>query len=144
MIYMKFLIIGLITVFSLSTFAKEIEGTMVLKGTLRTKLLINSVNTTCRVKVSKVKNMMAEDSYGNPAYQVRMSISLDGSDFARGLKIKHSKEMDFINLFQVGKTREVRDYEYVSADGSKLIINNKGRINTVTFPFNSQMITCSF
>jgi hypothetical protein len=141
---MKNLIIGFVAIFSISTFAKDIQGTLLLKGSLRTKIVVNTVKTTCRVKVEKVKNLMQEDSYGNPAYQVRVDISLDGSDPARNLRVKHNKEVMFTNLFQVGTTSEVRDEEYAAADGSKLLITDQGRLRSVTFPFSSQKITCTF
>lgn len=141
---MKNLIIGLVAAFSLSAFAHNIEGTLILKGTIKTKMVINTVKTTCKLKIEKVKNLLVEDSFGNPAYNVRANISLDGEDMERRISVKMDKEVWFNNLFTVGAGTEVRDLEYAAADGSKMVIDSEGRIDSVSFLYNSRPINCAF
>lgn len=137
-------ILATLIVFSASSFAHTIEGTLILKGSIKTKIYVNSLKTTCKVKVEKVKNLMLEDSYGNPAYNVRVAISLSGRDYDRDLSVEYDRELWLNNLFSVGARTEVRDLEYASAEGTKMTIDRNGRIQNVTFPFQRQKITCSF
>ena len=141
---MRNLIIGMLAVFSVTAFAHEIEGTLILKGAIKTKIMVNGLKTTCKVKIEKVKNLLVEDSFGNPAYNVRADVSLDGNDFERNLSVKYSKEIWFNNLFTTATGTEVRDLEYAAADKSTMNIDGNGRIKVVTFPFNGRTITCSF
>lgn len=141
---MKNIILGLVAVVSLNASAHLIEGTQVLKGKIKTKIMVNTVKTTCSVKIEKVKNLMLEDSYGNPAYNVRAVVGLDGDDYQRGLSIKHDKELWFNNLFAAGTGTEVRDFDYKAADGSTLKIDREGRIKSTSFPFQGRVISCSF
>lgn len=141
---MKHLIIGLVAVFSMSAFAHNIEGTLVLKGAIKTKIVVNTVKTTCKLKIEKVKNLMVEDSFGNPAYNVRANISLDGEDMNRRISVKLNKDVWFNNLFTVAAGTEVRDLEYAALDGSKMMIDSEGRLLSVSFLYNSRPINCSF
>lgn len=141
---MKHLIIGLLAAFSLSAFAHNIEGTLILKGAIKTKIVVNTVKTTCKLKIEKVKNLLVEDSFGNPAYNVRANISLHGEDMERRLSVKMDKEVWFNNLFTVAAGTEVRDLEYAAADGSKMMIDSEGRIQSVSFNYNSRPINCAF
>lgn len=141
---MKNIIFVMAAALSLTASAHLIDGVQILKGTIKTKIVVNAVKTTCKVKIEKIKNLMLEDSYGNPAYNVRAELSLDGNDFERSLSVKYSKEVWFNNLFTVGAKTEVRDLEYFSADGSKLMIDGNGRIKSVSFPFESKTVTCAF
>lgn len=141
---MKYLIIGLVAVFSMSAMAHNIEGTLILKGTRKTKIVVNTVKTTCKLKIEKVKNLLVEDSFGNPAYNVRANISLDGEDLDRRISVKLNKEVWFNNLFTVAAGTEVRDLEYATADGSKMTIDSEGRILSVSFLYNSRSINCAF
>lgn len=141
---MKNIIFALAVTLSFSAAAHLIEGTQILKGTIKTKIMVKAVKTTCKVKIEKVKNLMLEDSYGNPAYNVRTEISLDGNDYERSLSVKYDKEVWFNNLFTVGTKTEVRDLEYFSTDGSKMMIDGNGRIKSVSFPFESKTVTCAF
>lgn len=141
---MKNLIIALFTLSMSSAFAYEILGTQVLEGSLKTKIMVNGVKTTCKVKVDKVKNLMEEDSYGNPAYNILVNISLDGSDFENDIKVRYDKRSWMNNLFTVGNKTEVRDFDYKAADGSKLTINKAGRLVSATVLYNNKAITCSF
>lgn len=129
---------------SLSVNAHMIEGIQILKGAIKTKITINSVKTTCRVKVDKIKNLMLEDSWGNPAYNVRAVLGLDGDDYQRSLSIKTEKEAWFNNLFPNGAGTEVRDLEYRSSDGSTLTIDKQGRIKKVSLLYEGKMISCQF
>ncbi len=141
---MKNILLISILAFAATSFAHTIEGTLVLKGSIKTKIFVNDLKTTCKVKVEKVKNLMQEDSFGNPAYKVRVEISLSGRDYERDLSVKLDRELWLHNLFTVGGRTEVRDLEYTSAEGVKMNIDRNGRIQKVIFPFQSQKITCSF
>lgn len=139
-------IITLLAAYALSAQANAhvIEGTLVLKGAIKTKIVVNSLKTTCKVKVEKVKNLLVEDSFGNPAYDIRVNMSLDGSDFERGLSVKHDKEYRMNNLFTVGNGTEVRDFEYASTEGATLNIDKEGRIKAASFPTQYGKINCAF
>lgn len=141
---MKNIILTIAAVMTLSASANTIVGVQILKGTIKQKMVVNTVKTTCKVKVEKVKNLMLEDSYGNPAYNVRLAISLDGDDVQRNLTVRYSKDLWFNNLFTVGTKTEVRDLDYVANDGSTMKIDGQGRIKNVSFGFQGQKITCSF
>ena len=92
---MKKLIVLIIAMSSLSLYAHKIEGTLVLKGTIKTKINVNGVPTTCRVEVKKVKNYMKEDSFGNPAYRVLLDLSLDGGGFRDDARVRFSQKSWF-------------------------------------------------
>lgn len=141
---MKKIIIIAAALVSLSSFAHTIEGTLILKGAIKTKLVVNNLKTTCKVKVEKVKNLLVEDSFGNPAYNVRVDVSLDGNNSERTQVVKHSKEIWFNNLFKTESGTEVRDLEYAAADGSRMLIDKEGRLESVTFPSPYKTITCAF
>lgn len=141
---MKNIIISSLLVLATSSFAHTIQGTLILKGSIKTKIYVNNVKTTCKVKVEKVKNLMLEDSYGNPAYNVRINVNLSGRDHERDLSVKFDRELWVNNLFTSGNTTEVRDLEYASNDGLKMKIDGEGRIENVTFLYGSRLITCSF
>jgi hypothetical protein len=143
---MKNLLILFVLLFSLSGKAHEIEGTLVLKGAIKTKIYVNMVKTTCRVKVDKVKNLLLEDSYGNPAYRVLVDLSLNGSDLERDRFIKYKRSVWLNNLFPISsKNSEVRDLEYVSAENDvKMLIDRKGRIKQINYKALEQNITCNF
>ena len=67
---MKTIILMLTMLLSVEAFSHEIKGTLILKGTAKTKIVLNGMEVRCHVKVDEVKNNMVEDSYGNPAYRV--------------------------------------------------------------------------
>lgn len=141
---MKNLIIALTAAFSLSVFAQSFEGTPVLKGYKRTKIYLQGIETTCRVKVEKIKNLMLEDSNGNPAYNVRIDIALAGRNHELDRSIKFNQEFWVNNLFKVSGGTVVRDTEYASTYGAKMRIDNTGRILSVSFPSPFGNINCSF
>ena len=138
------IILATLLVYSVSSFANTVEGTLVLKGSIKTKIYVNNLKTTCKVKVEKVKNLMQEDSFGNPAYNIRLDINLSGNDHERNLSVKFDREFWINNLFSVGNRTEVRDLDYASNEGVRMTIDRRGRIQKVVFPFHSQIITCSF
>ncbi len=140
----KYLILSLI---SLSAFAgaHDIEGTMVLKGSLKSKVSVNGVETTCRVEVKKVKNLIEEDSYGNPGYQINLRVSLDGKDDKRKITIKAEQDVLVKNFFQVGTTVEARDLSYAeAASGVTMEIAHDGRIKSVKQIYQGTPVNCLF
>jgi hypothetical protein len=141
---MKKIIFGLLAITALSANAHVIEGTLVLKGAIKTKIVVNTLKTTCKVKVEKVKNLLVEDSFGNPGYDLRVNMSLDGSDFERSLSVKFEKEFRMNNLFTTGSGTEVRDLEYFSSEGATLNVDKEGRIKAASFPTQYGKINCAF
>lgn len=132
---------------SLSSFAhaQTIAGTLVLKGTLRTKIWIEGVETTCRVKVDKVRNLLQEDSFGNPAYLLDVEIALSGEDSKRKIKIKHEFKVQLINLFLEDQVTRVKDLDYASSAGDvTLLVNQEGRLVFTSFPYGREIIVCKF
>lgn len=136
---MKKTFISLITLLALPVLAHDIEGTQMLKGSLKTEMRVNYIKTTCKVKIHDVKNLMVEDQYGNPAYKVKVEIGLKGGEFLSDKKVKFEKELWMDNLFPDG----VRDLEY-QGEGIKLFINNEGRLTQVKFPSQYGTVTCNF
>lgn len=120
-------------------YAHEIEGTLVLKGAIKTKIMLSGEKTICKVKIDKVKNLMKEDSFGNPAYLVLASVKLEGHP-----KIKVDRDYKFSNLFATQKGSEVRDFEYEAAPDAFMKIDREGRVLFVSFKLNTTPITCSF
>lgn len=142
---MKTKLILLLSLISVGANATEIQGTLMLKGTLKTDIMVNGVKSVCKLKVEKVKNLLEEDSFGNPAYQARIQISLDGRDFERSIKVKMDKDLTVINLHSEKNRRQVQDLEYFSiAENTKVTIDTEGRIVSTTFPFQGQTIKCNF
>ncbi len=142
---MKTITLVVISLISLSALAHTIEGTLILKGTVRTKFDLNGLSTTCRAQVEKVKNLLQEDSYGNPAYNVRVDVGLSNYDETTGKFLRFSQELWFNNLFAVGGNKtEVRDLDYAAPGGATLKIDGQGRIRSVTFPYSGRPLTCNF
>lgn len=141
---MKKLLFGLLNLTLATAFAHTIEGTQVLEGSLKTKLIVSGIETTCKVKIDKVKNLMEEDSYGNPAYNILVRMELSGNDYERSIKVRYDKRSWMNNLFQVGNKTEVRDFEYKAQDGSTLTINKSGRLVSASMPYQNKNITCTF
>jgi len=135
----------LISLICVGANATEIQGTLMLKGTVKTNVVVNRVKSVCKLKVEKVKNLLEEDSYGNPGYQARIQISLDGRDIERSIKVKLDKEMTVINLHLDKNLRRVEDLEYLSVEeNTKVTIDTEGRIASTTFPYQGQTIKCNF
>lgn len=141
---MKNIIAALFIISSLPAMANVVEGTLILKGSLKTKIMVNDVDTTCKVRVKEVKNLLEEDYYGNPAYKVDIEVSLSGSDFARSLKVKLDKKYQMTNLFQENGRSIVKDLHYAAKDGATLLIDRNGRLKGVTVPFENKKVSCTF
>jgi hypothetical protein len=139
---MKYILIAL-AVSGLAS-AHEITGTPILKGSIKTKVVVDGLSANCKVKISKPRNLMVEDSYGNPAYTVNTEVSLDASNAERTSVISFSKYFTFTNIFTVGGKTEVRDFDYSSQDGATLKIDSAGRLKAYSFNYNQKTITCSF
>ncbi len=52
----------------------------VLKGSLKTKVVVNGISSTCKVKVDKIRNIMEEDAFGFPGYKVKIEARLEGKN----------------------------------------------------------------
>lgn len=141
---MKALIILTLLLSAQSTFAHEIEGTQMLKGSRETKILVKDVKTKCSFDVEKVRNLMDQDSFGNPAYKVRVELELSGKDKKKKIEIKFKKEYQFTNLFKTATGTEVRDLEYASEDGARMKIDRSGRVSEVHFLFEGETISCLY
>jgi hypothetical protein len=141
---MKNIILALATLVSFSASAHMIDGIQILKGSIKTKVMVNQVKTNCRVKVEKVKNLMQEDSFGNPAYKVLLNMQLDSGSIQRNGGINLTKDLWFNNLFQTMAGTEVRDLEYFSSEGSTLRIDREGRIKVISLLESGRTITCTF
>ena len=138
---MKFLILASLVLCS-SAFARPIQGTLVFKGAVKSKIKVFNEKTTCRVKVEKVKNILEEeDSFGNPAYQIRTQLELNGNE-----KIKFDREVVFINLHKTGTTSQVEDLKYFvkGEPSTTMTVDEEGRIKQVTFVASKQNIVCNF
>ncbi len=131
---------------SLSCFAVEIKGTLMLKGTAKTKVVVNGIESKCHIKVEEVKNSMTEDSFGNPAYRVWTRIELSGSNQDRTVRVEHKADLRFVNIHPTGKFTQVSDSNYVGENESKakLVIDEKGRIRSAVFPVGASSVTCTF
>lgn len=137
--------IGLLAIASLNTFAHTILGTPLLKGSIKTKIIVDTLETTCRVKIDKVRNLTFEDSYGNPGYTVQAIITLDASNIERNLSVSFKQNVKFENMHTVGDKIEARDFDFKSESGTETMkIDKEGRIKSVTFNYNAQKTTCSF
>jgi hypothetical protein len=142
---MKKQLILFLSLISVGALANEIQGTLMLKGSLKTNIMVNGVKTVCKLKVEKVKNLLEEDSFGNPGYQARVQISLDGRDIERGIKVKLDKDLMVTNLHLEKNLRQVKDFDYFSsAENVKVTIDEEGRIVSTSFPFQQQTIQCNF
>lgn len=124
--------------------AHEIKGTLILKGTAKTKIMVDGIETKCNVKVDEVKNTLTEDSFKNPAYRVWTKVELSGK--AGEVKIEHKADLRFTNLHTDGAGTKVSDESYIGETEKRAMmkIDEKGRIRTVVFPVGAKLITCSF
>lgn len=138
---MKFLLLATLALSS-TAFAKPIQGTLVLKGAVKTKIKVFNEKTICKVKIEKVRNIMdEEDSFGNPGYQIRTQIELNENE-----KIKYDREVMFINMHKSGATSQVDDFKYfVKAEPTTtMLVDEEGNLKTVTFVAQNQNIVCNF
>jgi hypothetical protein len=129
---------------SLNLWAHQIKGIQILKGAIKTKIIVQSVPSVCRVKVDKVKNLMKEDQFGNPAYKVFINVDLFGEDLKKNKRIEFNQDFLMNNLFETASGTEVRDLEYLSKEGAQLLIDDSGRILSGVFPTPFGKISCLF
>jgi hypothetical protein len=135
----------LLCFFSLSAGANEIQGTLMLKGSLKTKIVVNGVKTVCKIKVDKVKNLLEEDNFGNPGYQAKVQISLDGNDMERSIKVKYDKDLVLTNMHVENNIRKVKDFDYFSEiDKVKVTIDTEGRLKSTSFLYQQKTVQCNF
>ena len=141
---MKILILLSLISSSLS-FAHEIKGTLILKGALKTNIVIKGIKTTCRLKVEDVKNLLQEDDFGNPAYKVYFKLSLNGADIERNLRLNLERDITLTNLHQEGSVKIVKDLEYFNKEAQvKVLIKDDGRLVSTSFMLQGEPITCVF
>jgi len=136
---MKILLALIISMISTLASSYEIEGTQVLKGSLKTEIIVESLKTTCKVKIEDVKNLLEEDQYGNPGYKIKVDLSLNGGEFLSPKKVKFDKTIFLTNLFSDG----VRDLEYFGSEVN-LKIKNDGRLSEIRFPYKYNTVICRF
>jgi hypothetical protein len=142
---MKNFIIVFLSLVSISALAAEVEGTLMLKGALKSKVVVNGVSSVCKLKIDKVKNLLEEDDFGNPGYQVQIEIELDGRDIERKIKIKLDKKLTVINMHTANGVRQVKDLDYFStAEKVTVTIDKEGRLVSTSFPYSQQIVKCSF
>lgn len=129
---------------SVEAFSHEIKGTLILKGTAKTKINLNGMEVRCHVKVDEVKNNMVEDSYGNPAYRVWTNIELSGG--SGETRLSHKQDIRFTNIHPETNGTIVLDDSYrgENVTSSSMRIDERGRIRSVSFPFNGRTLSCSF
>jgi hypothetical protein len=139
---MKTLLISLL----LATVAQahEIKGTLILKGTAKTKVQVDGIESKCSVKVDDVKNTLTEDSFGNPAYRVWTKVELSGK--AGETKIEHKADLRFTNIHADSTRTKVSDESYIGETEKRasMKIDEKGRIRSLVFPVGAKSITCTF
>lgn len=124
--------------------AHEIKGTLILKGTAKTKVQVDGIESKCSIKVDDVKNTLTEDSFGNPAYRVWTKVELSGK--AGEIKIEHKAEIRFTNMHVDGTSTKVSDEIYLGETEKRasLKIDEKGRIRSAVFPVGAKLVTCTF
>lgn len=127
-----------------TAFAQSITGVPVLKGALKTKTLVRSTQTTCKVKVVKIRNLMEEDAFGNPGYRVRIEANLEGKNDKNETVVKFDKEFALTNFWEVNGQIVAKDLDYTSTDGAYLRIKPDGRLQTFSFKYGEEKITCAF
>ncbi len=124
--------------------AQSFTGVPVLKGSLKTKTNVRGTSSTCKVKVSKTRNLKEEDAFGNPGYRVILSVNLDGKNENNESVVKFEQEYTVTNFWNEGGKVVARDFEYFSTDGATLSIKEDGRLKAFSFPLQGEKITCSF
>jgi hypothetical protein len=139
---MKYLTIA--ALMTSTAFAQTITGVPVLKGSLKTKVMVRGINTTCKVKVERIRNLKEEDSFQNPGYKVTIDTDLDGRNSDGEKVIRFGKQFVLTNLWPENGQIVAKDFEYFSEDGAVLTIKPDGRMRTFTIPLDNQKITCSF
>ncbi len=134
----------LAAILSGSVFAQNITGVAVLKGSLKTKTLVNDQSATCKVKVDKIRNIKEEDAYGFPGYKVTVEASLEGRNEKSELSVRMDQQFTLTNFWNVNGMTVAKDLDYFSVDGAFLKIKPDGRLASFSFPYQNQKITCAF
>lgn len=127
-----------------TAFAQTITGVPVLKGSLKTKVMVRGVSSTCKVKVSKIRNIKEEDSFGYPGYRVNLEADVEGRNSDQERVVNYHREFTLTNFWEEDGKVVARDFEYFSEDGALLTIKEDGRLKSFSFPVENGQITCSF
>jgi hypothetical protein len=130
--------------FLTTAFAQKITGVSVLKGSLKTKVVVNGISSTCKVKVDKIRNLMEEDAYGFPGYKVKIEARLEGKNKQQEPVVQIDQVFHLTNFWYENGKVVAKDLQYFSTDGALLTIKHDGRLKSLSFPYNNQKITCSF
>lgn len=145
---MKYLAL-IFTLISSIVSAHEIQGTPMRKGTIKTDITVDRVKSTCKVKVLKISNLNYEDSFGNPAYNAKLEISVNGFDFINSRSVSFEHTYNLKNMFTENDLSIVKDYEYESkSENVSATIDEDGYLIQVKFiyknNFREQTLTCIF
>jgi hypothetical protein len=127
-----------------TAFAQPITGVSVLKGTLKTKVMVRGTSSTCKVKISKIRNIMEEDSFGYPGYRVTLEADVEGRNDKQELVVNYHRNFSLSNFWEEGGKVVAKDFEYASTDGALLTIKEDGRLKSLSFPVDNDKLTCSF
>lgn len=144
---MKTTIIALLALSSVAAFANTIRGTAVLRGKAEGLAWVNGVQVECVVKLDKEKitNLMDEDRFGNPAYQVVAEISLVSKD-RRALPLREKRDVRFINMHTDAEGKIVRDEAYFAPTDRRFnfTIDAGGRLSALFAPTAVGNVVCRF
>ncbi len=142
---MKTTIIALLALSS--AYAHTIRGTAVLRGKAEGIAWVNGVQVECTVKLDKKKitNLLDEDRFGNPAYQVVAEIALTSKD-RRALSLRERREVRFINMHTDAEGKIVRDEAYFAPTDRRwnFTIDASGRLTALFAPTPVGNVACRF
>ena len=138
---MKTLIILACLSFSISSFAHQIEGTLVLKGRARTKVMIGNTEMNCTVNIKNVENYDDQDDFGNPVYQIETDIRISSLD-----RTHLNQSARLINIFNENGQKITKDHEYISQDNNiRLFVDRDGRLKDLVInSVSGRKTTCRF
>lgn len=125
-----------------TAFAQSITGVPVLKGALKTKTMVRGTQSTCKVKVSSIRNIREEDFYGFPGYKVIIDVNVEGRNENSERVIGIEREFVVTNFWNENGRVVAKDFEYFSEDGANLTIKPDGRLQNFAFNDNGTRITC--
>jgi hypothetical protein len=130
-----------------AAFAHTIKGQAVRRGKAATVTFVNGVEVACEVKFDrdKIKNLLEEDRFGNPAYVVTASILTNSRD-RRALPLRETREIRFTNMHTDGGGKIVRDELYVAPTDprARFTIDGSGNLRTITVPTSVGLVNCAF
>lgn len=124
--------------------AQSITGVPVLKGALKTKTVVRGTQSTCKVKVSRIRNLMEEDAFGFPGYKVTLDVSVDGRNESGEAVVKIDRQFEVNNFWVENGQTVAKDLDYHSVDGAKLTIKTDGRLQSFVFADSSDKVSCAF